>query len=192
MEESRAVPAFAALLRAVNLGERNKVSMPRLRSLCSTLGYEDVATYAQSGNVVFRSRHRKANEITAQIEHAIAHEFGLEIAVLIRTPQELRKIAAGNPFLGDESDPTKLQVLFLDRRPTAKAKRELEPDRSPPDRFELRGRELYLHRPAGQARSKLTIAYFEDCLHARGTVRNWRTVAKLAEMTADLARIRPR
>jgi uncharacterized protein (DUF1697 family) len=178
------MPAFAALLRGINLGEHNKIAMPRLRSLFSELGYEDAATYVQSGNVVFRARARKADEISADIERGIAGEFGLEVAVLIRTPAQLRKIVEGNPYARDESDPKKLQVLFLDRRPGARAEGRLDPDRSPPDRFVLRGRELYLHRPEGSARSKLTIAYFERCLEARGTVRNWRTVTTLAELTA--------
>jgi uncharacterized protein (DUF1697 family) len=181
------MPAYAALLRAVNLGDTNKVSMPALRSLISKLDYEEVATYVQSGNVVFRSASRDDQKISTEIERAIERELGVTTAVLLRTAAELRKVVDRNPYSIDEPDPKKLQVLFLDRRPSAKAKRELDPDRSPPDRFELRGRELYLHRPAGQARSKLTIAYFEDCLKARGTVRNWRTVLKLAELTADLA-----
>jgi uncharacterized protein (DUF1697 family) len=177
------MPTFAALLRAINLGERNKIPMAGLRSLFSALGYEDVETYVQSGNVVFRTRTRKADEISTDIERGIAEEFGLDVAVLVRTPAELRKIVDGNPYLKDEPDPKKLQVLFLDRRPAAKAKSRLDPDRSPPDRYVLRGRELYLHRPEGSARSKLTIDYFERCLEARGTVRNWRTVKKLAELT---------
>jgi uncharacterized protein (DUF1697 family) len=174
---------FAALLRAINLGERNKIPMPGLRSLFSALGYEDVSTYVQSGNVVFRAPARKASEIAGDIERGIADEFGLDVAVLLRTAAELRKVVDGNPYLKEESDPTKLQVMFLDRRPPAKAKNRLDPDRSPPDRFVLRGRELYLHRPGGSARSKLTIDYLERCLEARGTVRNWRTVTKLAELT---------
>jgi uncharacterized protein (DUF1697 family) len=177
------MPTFAALLRAINLGATNKIPMAGLRSLFSGLGYEDVATYVQSGNVVFRSRTGKADEIAAEIQRAIAGEFGLSIAVMLRSPADLRKIVAGNPFLKDESDPKKLHVLFLDGRPTAKAKGELDLDRSPPDRFDLRGREVYLHLPNGSARTKLTIDYFERSLGASATGRNWKTVTKLAELT---------
>ena len=187
------MPAYAALLRAVNLGDTNKVAMPEVRSLFSELGHEDVATYVQSGNVVFRSGSRDTDAISTELERAIEKRLGVETAVILRTAAELRKVVDGNPYARAERDPKKLQVLFLDRRPSAQAKRALDPDRSPPDRFELRGRELYLHRPAGSARSKLTIAYFERCLGAHGTVRNWRTVMKLAELTAALSRAgRPR
>jgi uncharacterized protein (DUF1697 family) len=177
------MPTFAALLRAINLGERNKVPMAGLRSLFSDLGYDDVSTYLQSGNVVFRTRSGKPGRTAADIQRKIADEFGLTVAVLLRTPAELRRIAAGNPFLKGESDPKKLHVLFLDKTPAAKARRDLDPDRSPPDRFALRGREIYLHLPNGSARSKLTIDYFERRLGATGTGRNWKTVIKLAELT---------
>jgi uncharacterized protein (DUF1697 family) len=182
------MPAYAALLRAVNLGDTNKVSMPTVRSLFSALGYEDVSTYVQTGNVVFRTGSRDARKISAEIQRVIEKQLGVTTAVILRTAADLRKVVDANPYAKDEQDPTKLQVLFLDRRPPAGAKRALDPDRSPPDRFELRGRELYLHRPAGSARSKLTIAYFERCLGAKGTVRNWRTATRLADMTAALAR----
>jgi uncharacterized protein (DUF1697 family) len=180
------MPVYAALLRAVNLGDTNKVAMPALRSLFSTLGHEDVSTYVQSGNVVFRSEAPGAKEISSELERAIEQDLGVATTVILRTAAELRKVADANPYIEDESDPKKLHVVFLDRRPSAQGRRALDPDRSPPDRFELRGRELYLHRPAGSARSKLTIDYIEHRLGARGTVRNWRTVTKLAELTTAL------
>ena len=180
------MPAYVALLRAVNLGSTNKVAMPALRSLVSELGHEDVTTYVQSGNLVFRSPSRDGRELSSELERAIERELGVTTPVILRTAAQLRKVVAANPYAGEEPDPKNLHVLFLDRRPSAQAKRSLDPDRSPPDRFELRGSELYLHRPAGSARSKLTIAYLEGCLEARGTVRNWRTVTKLAELAGEL------
>jgi uncharacterized protein (DUF1697 family) len=180
------MPAYVALLRAVNLGDTNKVSMPALKSVVAGLGHDDVSTYVQSGNVVFRSTSRNAAAVASELEAAIAEDLGVETAVILRTAAELRKVAGANPYAGEEPDSKKLHVVFLDRRPSAAAKRALDPDRSPPERFELRGRELYLHRPGGSARSKFTIAYFEGCLGARGTIRNWRTVTKLAELTDAL------
>jgi uncharacterized protein (DUF1697 family) len=181
------VPAFAAFLRAVNLGEKNKISMASLKSLFSEIGYEDVTTYLQSGNVVFKSRAGDPGKIATEIERRIAKELGVSVTVVLRTPAELRKIAGGNPFLDDESDPKKLHVVFLDSRPAAKAKAGLDPDRSPPDRFELRGREIYLHLPNGSARSKLTIGYFERTLGVDATARNWTTLTKLVELTQPAA-----
>ena len=155
--------------------------MGELRPALAALGLEDVASYLQSGNVVFRSSS-ETRQLVDDIEQEIARVFGANIAVLLRTPAELEQIAAGNPFLGDEADPTKLHVVFLDAEPAAKAAAELDPNRSPPDRFSVHAREIYLHLPNGAGRSKLTIDYFERQLAVRATARNWRTVTTLIEL----------
>jgi uncharacterized protein (DUF1697 family) len=176
------VAKLVALLRGVNVGGKAKVPMPELRSLVSELGLEDVTTYIQSGNVVFRTG-ASANDVAGRIERAIAAGFGLDVTVIVRTPAQLRAVAKGNPFLADESDPLKLHVVFLRERPPAGAGSRLDPERSPPDRFHLRGRELYLHLPNGAGRSKLTNDYLERRLGVRATARNWKTLLKLIDLT---------
>ena len=174
---------YAALLRGVNLGSRNRVSMPELRSALEALGLEDVVSYIQSGNVVFRSRTGGAEKLAAAIEETIAERFGIDVAVMLRTSAELARIAAGNPFLRTGADPARLHVIFLGGKPAAKAAAQLDPERSPPDEFRLEGREVYLHTPNGFGRSKLTVDYFERRLGVAGTARNWRTLGKLIELT---------
>jgi uncharacterized protein (DUF1697 family) len=174
---------FVALLRGVNLAGRNRVPMAELRSALESLGLEDVVTYIQSGNVVFRSRGGRAEELASSIEVRIAQAFGLEVVVLLRTPAELSKVAGGNPFLRAGADPSKLHVVFLSGRPAKKAAAQLDPERSPPGEFRLEGREIYLHLPTGFGRSKLTVDYFERCLGVAATARNWKTVTKLVELT---------
>ncbi len=175
---------YVALLRAINIGARNKIPMGDLNALLADLGHEDVATYVQSGNVVFRSRTDTESRVAAEIEKGITREFGHDVAVLLRTPAELAKIAKRNPFLRGETDHKKLHVMFLDKRPAAKAVAGLDPDRSPPDAFKVSGRDIYLHFPTrGSGRSKLTIGYFEDRLGVRGTARNWRTVTTLLDLS---------
>jgi uncharacterized protein (DUF1697 family) len=176
------VTTYVALLRAINIGARNQIPMAGLKALFADLGHEDVATYVQSGNVVFRSRAGTQSKVAAEIEKRITKEYGHDVAVLLRTPAELAKIARGNPFLKGETDHKKLHVAFLDRRPAAKSVAGLDPDRSPPDAFEVSGRDIYLHFPTGSGRSKLTIGYFEARLGVRGTARNWRTVTTLLEL----------
>jgi uncharacterized protein (DUF1697 family) len=177
------VKTYVALLRAINIGARNKIPMSGLKALFRDLGHEDVATYVQSGNVVFRSRAGAERRIAAELERGITKEFGHDVAVLLRTPAELAKIAKGNPFLKGETEHKKLHVMFLDKRPTAKAVAGLDLDRSPPDAFSVKGRDIYLHFPTrGSGRSKLTIGYFEGRLGVRGTARNWRTVTTLLEL----------
>ncbi len=175
--------AYAALLRAVNLGSHGKLSMPALETALGELGLEDVATYIQSGNVVFRS-DRPEKTLADEITRCIAETFGLETTVILRSAGELRRVAARNPFVGDEEQPSRLHVLFLDAEPAAAAVAKLDPDRSPPDRFGVDRREVYLHYPSGMGRSKLSPGYLERVLGVRGTARNWNTVLKLVELTA--------
>jgi uncharacterized protein (DUF1697 family) len=174
---------FVALLRAVNVSARNKVPMAELKALVSALGFENPVTYVQSGNVVLDSRAGSAVEVGTTIERGIADAFGLDVAVLVRTPTELRATADGNPFLDREPDWTKLHVVFLDAEPEAAAVARLDPQRSPPDELSVRGQEIYLHLPHGAGRSKLTTDYFERRLGARATARNWNTVMKLLALT---------
>jgi uncharacterized protein (DUF1697 family) len=177
------MPIFAAFLRGINVGGKNTIPMAELKPALSALGVEDVVTYIQSGNVVFRSPSRAASDVAADVERQIAKVFGVDVAVLLRTPAQLRKIAAENPFLGKGADLSKLHVVFLEAAPAKGAIAKLDPDRSPPDEFSVRGREIYLRLPNGAGRSKLTIDWFERGLGVRATARNWKTLGKLIELT---------
>jgi uncharacterized protein (DUF1697 family) len=180
------VPAYAALLRAINLGSRNKISMPDLRRLFEDgLGAQDVATHVQSGNVVFRVPERSAAKVEAAIEKRIADGLGLDITVLVRTAPELGKVVAASPF-GEQADPTKVHVTFLVDVPAPERVKDIDPSKFAPDEFAVIGREVHLHCPDGYGRSKLSNAFFEKKLAQRGTTRNWRTVTTLAEMTGAL------
>jgi uncharacterized protein (DUF1697 family) len=170
---------YVALLRGVNVGGKNTVPMAELRSTLTELGYEDVVTYIQSGNLVLRTRRGKAEDVAATIENHIAATFDKTVTVMVRTPAELEAIAEGNPFLSGKEDVSKLHVVFLASAPPAKAAAELDPSRSPPDEFRLQGREIYLRLPNGMGRSKLTIDYFERRLGVPATARNWKTLLKL-------------
>jgi uncharacterized protein (DUF1697 family) len=169
---------FLALLRGINVGGANKVPMKELRRTFENLGLENVRTYLQSGNVIFESRST-AKRLAAEIEDAISEAFGLKISVVLRTRPELKRVATGNPFLTENAKPTSLHVMFLAARASPKAIKTLDPDRSPPDEFEVRGREVYLWFPNGSARSKLTTDYFESKLGTRATARNWNTITKV-------------
>jgi uncharacterized protein (DUF1697 family) len=176
-----AKPMYAALLRGINVGGKNRLPMSELRAVCHELGYFDVVTYLQSGNVVFAGGG-DPNTIVTGIEHSIGERRGLKVAVLLRTHPELAAVAAGSPF--DEDDPKKLHVLFLRDRPRAASLATLDRDRSPGDEFHAAGRELYLYFPNGSGRTKLTLDYFERRLGVTGTARNWNTLLKLVELTA--------
>ena len=177
---------FVALLRGINVGGRSLIPMSELRSLFAGMDLDEVSTYIQSGNVVFSSTSDDRQKLAADIEKRIAAAFEVSPTVLLRTPAELAEIAAGNPFLSRQSDLSKLHVVFLSAPPSTDAVGQLDPARSPPDEFDVRGREIYLHLPNGAGRSKLTIDYFEKRLGVRGTARNWKTLTKLIELTSGV------
>jgi uncharacterized protein (DUF1697 family) len=181
--QGKALRSYAALLRGVNLGSHNKVSMADLRALFEALGHEDVATYVQSGNVVFKARGDAAS-VNRAIERRIKRELGLDVAVVLRSKAQLARIAAGNPFAGKEREPTRLHVTFLAETPPRAAVRELNAGDFSPDALHVKGQEVYLHTPQGYGRTKLNGAFFEKQLGVVATTRNWRTVTKLAELTA--------
>jgi uncharacterized protein (DUF1697 family) len=158
--------------------------MADLRTLFESFGAEDVQTYVQSGNVVFKSRLRDAAKLSAEIERRIKRELALDIKVMLRTSAQLAKVVGGNPFAASQAAGTKLHVTFLADAPTRARLRTLESTAFAPDEFQVQGREVYLHTPNGYGRSKLSNAYFEKQLDVAATTRNWNTVTKLAELAA--------
>ena len=175
-----------ALLRGINVGGRNRLPMRDLLAIFTDTGCVDVTTYIQSGNVVFRASDELVTRIPTLITDGIAEAFDLRVPVVMRSAAELRQVVTGNPFLDIESDFTKLHVAFLADCPGSAQSASLDPDRSAPDVFQMRGREIYLHLPNGAARTKLTNAYFDSKLGTTSTARNWKTVLKLNELAGSL------
>ena len=174
---------YVALLRGINVGGKNALRMAALVEIFSRAGCEDVRTYIQSGNVVFSARPTTAERIPSLVTAEIADRFGIRTPIVLRSSGELRRATSANPFLKAGAAPDALHVAFLADLPHRARRSALDPRRSPGDSFSLRGRELYLHLPNGVARTKLTNAYIDSTLGTTSTLRNWRTVLKLLEMT---------
>ncbi len=167
-----------ALLRGVNVGGR-KVPMAELRELFEGLGLDDVRTYIQSGNAVFSAKRRPA---AATLESAIEQRFGLKVDVMLRTAAELRRAAERDPF--PKAERSKVHVGFLARRPAAAVVRAIDAEPFRPEEFAVVGSELYLHLPHGLGRSKLPDFVLRR-LKVPATLRNWRTLTKLIELSSD-------
>ena len=182
---------YVALLRGINVGGRNKLPMRDLTAIFVDVGCTDVVTYIQSGNVVFRAPAKLAARIPRLITNSIADRLDLRVPVVTRSAAELEHVVACNPYLEIEPDFTKLHVAFLADRPTSAACGALDPNRSPPDAFQIHRGEIYLHLPNGAARTKLSNAYFDAKLGTTTTARNWRTVLKLHELVGSLRAGRP-
>jgi len=179
----RAPDTHIALLRGINVGGKNQLPMKELALLFREAGCTHAEPYIQSGNVVFKARPAVAPSVPSLVQKAVAGRFGFSVPIVVRTAEELARVAAENPFTRSGAVDDSLHVAFLADRPSAEKVAALDPERSPPDEFIVRGREIYLCCPNGLARSKLTNQYFDSKLTTRSTVRNWRTVLRLLEMT---------
>ncbi len=175
---------FIAFLRAINLGKNRRVPMAELRATVADAGYGEVTTHLQSGNVVFSSRTRRPDAVERAVEQLLQRDFGIEVDVMVRTAGDLAKIAKTNPLVQRGGDVTKLHVAFLKSRPSAAATRALAGYDVGRDQFALRGTELYLRYPDGVARSKMSTALFERTLGTPATVRTWKVVTKLVELSS--------
>ena len=169
---------YVALLRAVNVGART-VPMAELRRAFVDMGYDDVQTYIQSGNVVFGASG-SATSVAARVRRGLEAELGPGIGVVLHTPAQLGAVVRRNPLASHE--PGTLHVTFLGSTPAAAKVRALDPDGFAPDVYRISGRHVYLHCPNGYGRSKLTNAFFERKLGVMATTRNLRTVTTLATM----------
>jgi len=172
------MPTVVALIRGVNVGGR-KLPMAGLRELAESLGYDDVRTYIQSGNLLFRTAKRPR---PAELEGAIEERFGLAVDVILRSPADLARIVERNPF--PRAEVSKLHVGFMAAKPAAAVLAALDGEPFLPDEFAVVGSELYLHLPGGMGRAKLP-DYVVRRLKVPTTVRNWNTVTKLVELSRD-------
>ena len=169
--------AYAALLRAVNVGGTGKLAMTDLARLCEREGLCDVKTYIQSGNVVFTSPKKEA-AVKAALEKTLERHMGKPVSVMVRTVDELEATIAANPF--PEVPPNRLLITFFDASLT---KADIAGVVAPGgERLAIRGRELFIHYPDGMGTSKLKV----PALKKAGTGRNLNTVVKLAAMTRAL------
>jgi uncharacterized protein (DUF1697 family) len=172
-----------AMLRGVNVGGNNRLPMEALRALCLPLGLRGVQTYIQSGNLVFYDATENPAASARLLEEAIHKKFGFKPAVVVRTPADLRKVIAKNPFAGRaEVAPNRLLVVFLDRAPTRQARDQVLALKRDPEEMHLNGRELYIHYPHGMARPTIPVARIEKMLQCTTTARNLNTVQNLLAM----------
>ena len=175
------MPTFVALLRGINLGRAKRVAMADLKRIIEDLGHRDVVTYIVSGNAVFTGTGGAAS-IEKAIEKSIKSELGLEVVMMVRGANDMKKVVAKNPFIKQGADPAALHVAFLKKKPTADAVRAVDPERFAPDELAVDGRTVYLHLPKGYAKANLGNAQVEKLLGVPASTRNWRTVGKLVEM----------
>ena len=173
-----------ALLRAINLPAHNPVPMAELRELVTRLGFRDVRSLLQTGNLVFQSDRRTGAQVERLLEIEAKKRLRLETAFFVRTGLEWRSVIARNPFPKEaERDPAHLVVMFLKDAAIAGNVKALQAAVTGPEVVRAAGKQLYIVYPEGIGRSRLTNAIIEKKLGTSGTGRNWNTVLKLGALT---------
>lgn len=176
---------YVALLRAINVGGTAKLPMAELRALCSTLGWREVATYIQSGNVVFEADGAAAQLETA-LEKAVEERFGFFRPVIVRSRKQWRTYAAGSPFAkAQETDANRLMLCLSKEPPKEGAAEALQERACAGEQVRQAGDALWIFYPAGAGISKLTPNLLDRVVESPVTARNWRTVTKLEEMLEE-------
>lgn len=180
------MPTHIALLRAINVGGRNIIAMAALREMFESLGFANVRTLLQSGNVVFDGERKSAAALEKLLESETEKRFGFAVEYVVRAANEWAGVIDENPFeQAAQDDPSHLVVVFLKNAPDAKSVNDLQAVIKGPEVVRAVGKQLYTVYPDGIGRSKLTIGLIEKTLGTRGTGRNWNTVLKLAAMVAE-------
>jgi len=174
---------YIALFRSINLGGHNKLKMVDLRELISELGFANVRTVLQSGNLVFDSDARPLSQLEQLLKEATEDRLGLKTELFVRTDKEWAAIVADNPYPDEvESDPAHLVVMFLKDTPDRQKVTALESAIVGSEVIHAKGRQLYVVYPDGIGRSRLTYSLIERRLNKNGTTRNWNTVLKVASL----------
>lgn len=173
---------YIALLRGINVGGNTMISMAELKKCFADLGFENVASYINSGNLAFDTRKSSELKLAERIEKAVEQLVGKNVQVMVRQQKDIESVLANNPYEGEYASHKEMHVLFLKTELPADKKQLLADAVPTGERFSVIGREIFCHLPTGVADSYLGRGQFEKLLKVSVTARNWRTVEKLAEL----------
>ncbi|WP_419212750.1 DUF1697 domain-containing protein [Maribacter sp. X9] len=174
---------YVAFLRGINVSGQKKVPMQVLRTLCGTLGLQEVKTYIQSGNIVFKSPPEETYQLEERLTHAIQTEFGFEVPVIVKTVERIIEIWKLNPF----KDPTelsdnKIYFVLLKTIPEDELVKKLINESFVNEDFQVVGDCIYLKCNIGYGKAKLNNNLIERKLNVMASTRNYRTMNKMLEM----------
>ena len=170
------------MLRGINVGGKRKIRMADLRQLFEKLGYSNISTYIQSGNVIFDyDRIVEAKELEEKIQEAIFDTYGFEVPVIIRSVNEIEHSILNNPFL-DSNEIERLYLTFLKETPNTINLEKINEYNSPTDNFKIMDKDVFISCSGKYSDSKLTNTFFEKKLKVTATTRNWKTVNKLFQI----------
>ncbi len=174
---------YIAILRGINVGGHRKILMKVFKEQLKELGFTDIITYIQSGNVIFSSDEPYCLALGKTIKDFIAEEYVYDVPVIVRTVEEWQEVIANNPLIPDgDYDINRYLVILLDKEPDPKSVKDLNQLDFSPDKFVVVGKNIYLYSAGPVHKSKLTINMFEKKLGVVASARNWKTVLRIKEL----------
>jgi uncharacterized protein (DUF1697 family) len=180
------MPSYLALLRGINVGGKNLIRMPSLKACFESNGFEDVATYIQSGNVLFGSSETRASELASAIEEVLGREFGYAATVVVRNRKQMRAILERAPKgFGAEPAEYRYDVIFLKEPLTAKAAITSVPTKPGVDEAHAGTGVLYFSRLTSKATQSRLNRIVSSPIYPSVTIRNWNTTTKLLRMMEE-------
>jgi uncharacterized protein (DUF1697 family) len=173
-----------AILRGINVGGKRIIRMDDLKSLFQNLGFVNIETYIQSGNVMFDVTKTNSDvEIADLLEKAIFDKYGFQVPVIIQSVEEIEKAIENNPFYrGKKEDIEKLHCTFLKEMPSTENRNNTQSCQFEPDKFMISGKHVFIYCEGKYHQTKINNGFIEKKLKTTATTRNWKTVLKLLEL----------
>lgn len=176
---------YIAILRGINVGGKRKILMKDLKEIFSELGFSNIQTYVQSGNVVFDTeKEQNSEKLEKSIEDAIARKYDFSVTTIVRSSEDLRNIISKNPFHPETADLNQHYLVFLKDLPETDNIEKLEKFDTPDD-FRIIENHIFIKYTTRYSDSKLSNNFFENKLKVPASTRNWKTVLKLVDMSAN-------
>ncbi|MCX6263118.1 MAG: DUF1697 domain-containing protein [Bacteroidetes bacterium] len=179
---------YISTLRGINVSGQKLIKMADLQKTYEKLGFGNITTYVQSGNVVFTGKKATPKELAASISQQIAKDFGFQVPVLVLSINSLRQIIASNPFLQDsEKDIAFIHITFLSSQPPKFDEKAIEEKKLGGEAIAFTNMAVYLYCPNGYGKTKLTNSFLETKLQVSATTRNWKTTNELVRIAEEIS-----
>lgn len=175
---------YVALLRGINVSGQKKIPMAELRQLLTQVGFENVQTYIQSGNVIFQCADEKSCNMALKIHETIKTHFGFDVSVLVKTPSQLQKIFNDSPFSEEKKEYS--YFTFLYTVPDNDIKADVSKIAHPNEEFIITDNCVYFYCSTGYGRAKCNNNFFERKLKIIATARNYKTMVKLLSLSTEI------